>query len=193
MKFDIGGRFGKFILSAGIYFKVDGWPNQKTVGITSKCEDGSHVLFADYDNTLFSEVMEDIKHVQNRYGVGNCIVLCNSEKYDSNGKQIGNYLLCFPVRLHFHKVREIMQCMRIDKRFIECCMRTPQKSWAIRIAAKHDRKTGNIIKPVPRFKCLVPGVMRHKVDADHLNFFRRFFMNTPAVKLGGNYDVELIN
>jgi hypothetical protein len=179
MKFDVGGKIGRFILSAGFYFKIDGWPNQRTVGITSKNRDGSHVLFADYDDTLYSEVLEDIKHVQNVFGVGDCIVLCNSEALDNHRHVKGNYLLCFPAKIPFHKVREILGHMRVDKRFIECCMRTPQKSWVIRIAEKMDRVTGELVKKKPRFKAVIPGRMLKRRDMDHYNFFQRFFLNRP--------------
>src|SRR3989304_3101601 len=49
-------------------------PNAVTSGITSRCMDGRHVLFLDYDNQELVQVEDEVKFLQEKFNLGNAYV-----------------------------------------------------------------------------------------------------------------------
>lgn len=109
-------------------------------GFSSKTQDGYHILLMDYDEVDYSVVQEDVKLIQEEFGLPPAYIFYTKEE-----ENIGNYHAIF---LSKHTPEEILKYLSycsVDNNFIDSPLRSKYRSWVLRIGAKKDRNK-------PKFK-----------------------------------------
>lgn len=74
-------RLGKGLFQAGFFVKQFVFGVAHTFGLRNNCFDGKRVVFLDYDNILYEEMLvPEIRYLQKKYELGDFYILKSSQK-----------------------------------------------------------------------------------------------------------------
>lgn len=154
---------------------------ETTKGITSRCNDGKHVLFIDYDFTDKSIVLDELKHLQQKHSLTPFYLFESSEN---------SYHAISLTKLNFSTVLDILSETSCDHNYKSMPRRTLYNSWVLRTASKKG-------KPLPAYKGIVGlrtnlwrevstahlKVLQALYDVDHIDYLNldgktKVFTNT---------------
>lgn len=168
--------FGKWGFTTGF----SRLPDASTVGVTNETEEG-FLVFADYDNTMYSKVVTDIHRIQKVFFLDVAMVMSTEER-TINDETVGNYLVVFFDIVNHGLVKEALRWIRCDPRYRTYWSHLTQKNWVIRVGKKLNGTEE--IKPEPTFKELIYPKHRsqvYKKSRAYYLFFKKLF-NTPTIR-----------
>lgn len=142
-------KFGTFL---HVYSIVVLNPMVRTLGILSRCrddDDGRHSLFLDYDDSMISVVLDDIKRVQRQYDAGTAVILKTGESdFNIAGAEYGSWHVIFPTKFLFEEVVEIISKTHCDYAFRDTARSFNWRAYVLRIYPKYS-EDGALIKDRP--------------------------------------------
>ena len=111
-------------------------PSLAIKGYTSRCEDGKHVLFLDYDMVNFDIVLADIKVISS--SITHAIIFTTKEIKEGEDRY-GNYHVICIDKFFFSEVLEIMAKTHADSYHRNLAKRTRYRAWVLRFTGKGSR------------------------------------------------------
>jgi len=141
-------------------------PDKVTYGMTSRCKDGKHVIFLDYDGLTKEEVFEEISFLQGYFELGNFYIF-------QNDSEESFHAICLD-KFPLYEAIEIVSQTSADRGFKKAPLYFKKRRWVLRVAKKGERN-----KPV------YLDVIRSKFDElKESSTAHRLFMNS-------NYNLKI--
>ena len=141
-------------------------PSEKTLGITSYCKDGKHVLFFDFDNSKLNEILYQLKKLQEYYLLSDIYVF-------ENDTEDSFHAICLD-KFDLYTAVEIIKQTTADKAFKYAPLRYALKKWVLRC-----EKKGNRQKPKYLFK-----LNANNSEYEKSNAHRLFLGMNYGIKIG---------
>lgn len=161
------------------------------MGITSRCKDGRHVLLLDYDDTLFSVVMDDLRNLCREVSTP-FYVFTTKERKVGKLDLIGNYHIICPEKFQVSRIVELQNMTHCDYTYRTMPLRNPYRSWVLRITEKGRR-------PAPMSLGIFEGDLRPpylgNISTAHLGTMLKLYPNLKSIeyKHQDNSDVVYTN
>lgn len=136
-KFNLELPFNKTLITSyspfGFSFNIANGHFYATGGISSRCSDGKHVLFFDYDGNSLQEVIEELIILQDyeKYGVGNIHIF-------ENDRDNSFHAICLEKYKLFEAV-DIISQTSADRNFARAPIRYGMRRWFLRQDSKGNR------------------------------------------------------
>lgn len=96
-------------------------------GITNRCRNGEYIIFLDYDNIPVDWVIDELKFLQERYNLGDFILLRSSK----NGFHAIN-----PTKVSLNQLVTILRASSTDAAFKNVPLLRARKVWTLRTTMK---------------------------------------------------------
>jgi len=165
--------FGKTII---FRFTIFNTPKVFTTGICSRCKDGKHVIFLDYDHQEINEIYNEIKEIQEKYKLSNAFVFA-LDRPDS-------YHVIILDKFNATQAMEIMQETNVDPDYIGRIYHKWHE-WVLRCEDKGNRK-----KPV--YNSIIPSKYdNHEISTAHKQFLETYYGIPKIIYLKEDYISEL--
>lgn len=163
--------FGKVIF---FKFQVIDEPHTYTAGITSRCKDGQHILFLDWDGVDESVVRNDIRYIIKNFRLGDCYLF----KTDN-----GFHLICLD-KMPFGEVVNIQGHTCCDYAFKSALQTFGDRSWVLRVVKKGD-------SPKPVFLEVIRGMGYREKSLAHAMFLSKYYgVNVDSLLVPHQFDDE---
>jgi len=120
---------------------------QITTGVSSLCEDGSHVLFLDYDNTakwIVEKESEDLIETEQLPP----IYLFKTKEETKSGILVGNYHAYCLIKLNPHEIVRLQQLTSCDQAYKTMPLRNIYRSWVLRLGDKKGSNRPQYVKTI---------------------------------------------
>lgn len=180
-------RFVLCIFGLNIMFTVIRKPDVDTVGLSSLCHDGKHVVFIDYDNIYLSQVLNEIKQLQLKWDIGTVAVLSSSSKIDPFGKEYGNWHVFGFAKMHYHEIIKMLNDTCCDPSYIEIPKMSKGRYWVLRVYPK--RVKNMILKDMPVIRRLCYSKTKRQLSRSHYDFLCNVYkMPTLPKRYLGSFD-----
>lgn len=115
-----------------LYHTPDTW----TWGYTSRCQDGKHVLFFDFDNLDLDQIEDEINYLQKYYRLSNAFVFeCEKDK---------SYHVVILDKFSLRKAFKILSSSNSEFAHVNSVKALRGKEWILRAYNKGER-------PIPKF------------------------------------------
>jgi len=115
-------------------------PEMETGGITSRCTDGLHVIFLDYDNIERWIIEDELKLLQHYYKLTPFYLFTTKEETSEVSKNLcGNYHAICISKFPIQKVSEIQDRTHIDWKYKGAFRISRYKTWVLRQLPKGER------------------------------------------------------
>lgn len=171
MKFNFSfGDFSRFSFSLGVPFfnktfrgNLDFYktPDKFALGIHSRCADGLHVLFFDYDFLTSEEVEADIKRLQKEFMLSSAFVFVLD--------RLNSYHVIILDKFSLHDAFKIIQQANVDAAFMYAPDKLFSREWVLRISSKGNRKS-------PEFLRLIKSEWNlHQISSAHKKFLEQYY------------------
>lgn len=173
-------------------------PVVNTMGVISRCADGMHCLFADYDDCHYSVVLDDIERAQRDYEAGTAVVLSSGELSENiQGEKYGNFHVIWCSKHTFATVNEIVQNLHTDINFRDIARNFNYRTHVLRIYPKYSEK-GRIIQDRPKLYDVVFAETNHEINRAMYEFLRKWYdvpewVGRYAPRLDGLTELGLIH
>jgi hypothetical protein len=165
-------KLGKFLHFYGICCLN---PVINTMGVISRCADGMHCLFADYDEVHYSVLRDDILRVQRDYEAGTAVVLSSGElSMNIQGEIYGNFHVIFCSKHTFATVNEIIQNMHTDLNFRDISRNFSYRTHVLRIYPKYS-EDGALIQDRPKLYDIIHAETNHEINRAMYDFLRKYY------------------
>ena len=115
-------------------------PNKETVGMTSRCKDGKHVLFFDFDGLTIQEVIEEIYFMMGRYELSDFYLFENDLDDSFHAVCLNKFSLS--------DAMEIIGNSSADRGFKNAPYLFKRRRWVLRVAQKGDRDKPKFLKRI---------------------------------------------
>jgi len=129
--------FGLQIKAGLINFKITLYkdlPIEVTNGLQNKCQDGMHVIFLDYDTSLYNEqLIPELKSLQKNYKLSDFYIFKSSQKEGSY------HAICLD-KLTAREWMNLLEDSSVDKNYKLAPLIINTKSWVLRFTTKGDSK-----------------------------------------------------
>jgi hypothetical protein len=136
-------------------------PDKFSVGITSRCVDGLHVLFFDYDYMDYASVKSEIKRLQKDFMLGPAYVF----ELD----RPNSFHVIILDKFTLHDALSVLQCASIDFAFATAPIRLFYREWVLRIGRKGGRAS-------PVYKALIPSEYgENEISTAHKLFLQKYY------------------
>ena len=142
-------------------------PDVWTSGMTSRCQDGKHVIFLDYDHMGLSEIKDEIKFLQEYRE------LSHAQFFELDRERSYHVVILdkFPLK----KAYEIQSETNIEWAYLNSIRFTRGREWVLRIDAKGKRK-------MPKYKfTLKSKVDKREISTAHKVFLEKYY-GVPKIK-----------
>jgi len=127
-------------------------PTEWATGISSRCLDGKHCLFLDMENLREEQIEDEIKFLQEFYGLGNAYIYKN----DNFGSWHITFLDKFPLIEAF----KILSETNTDFAHLQSIKLVKGRDWCIRVTKKGFRKP-------PQFFKVIEHETEHEISSAH--------------------------
>ena len=107
-------------------------PTAKTLGMTSYCRNGNHVLFFDFDGNTLDEVVYQLRILQTEYGLSEFYIF-------ENDTENSFHAVCLD-KLPLSKAIEVIHQTTADSSFKYAPLRYAMKKWVLRVEPKGERE-----------------------------------------------------
>ena len=152
-----------------------------TKGISSKCEDKTHVLFLDYDNIAKWVFQEELEIMQKRFNLTPFYTFKTEETKEvmdwnvngikhSHEEMVGNYHAISLTKFSMDKIQDIIGFSSCDANFKTLGFRNKYRCWVLRTHAKEGKKAPTYIGIVGE-----PTNMDNSVSTAHLNMLKKLY------------------
>lgn len=144
-------------------------PDTWTYGISSRCKDGYHVLFFDYDHMGIREIIDEITYLQDYYELSHAYIF----ELDRDKSYHVIILDKFPLKDAY----EIQSQSNIEWAYLNSVRYTRGREWVLRTDKKGKRKP-------PKFMCIIksPHQIR-EISTAHKQFLQKYeYYKAPKLK-----------
>ena len=144
-------------------------PDTWTYGMTSRCQDGKHILFFDYDHMGLKEIIDEIKFLQEYYLLSHAYIF----ELDRNK----SYHVVILDKFALKEAYKIQEQSNIEWAYLNSVKFTRGREWVLRICEKGNRKP-------PRFLQVIKSNNQvHEISKAHKNFLQKYeHYNVPILK-----------
>lgn len=150
-------------------------PRINTLGVISRCSDGNHCIFGDYDDCHYSVIKADILRVQRDYDAGTAVILSSGELSENIvGEVYGNFHVVFCSKYNFATVNEIIQNMHTDLNFRDISRNFSYRTHVLRIYPKYS-ENGKMIQDRPKLYAVMYAETRHETNYAMYDFLRKYY------------------
>lgn len=112
-------------------------PNIHTLGLVSRCNDGMHCLFLDYDDVMLSVVLKEVRMLQRKFKIGTAVILATYEDFNVSGDAYGRYHVIFPSKHRFIHASHMMKETSCDANFKRVPQYFNHRAWVLRVLPKY--------------------------------------------------------
>ena len=148
-------------------FQIYHYPDTKTQGITSRCKDGRHILFFDYDNQELKQVIGELRFLQEYFKL--------STAYIFELDRFGSYHAIILDKFSPIKAQEILKESNCDENYISSIRRIRGHEWALRCTEKGTR-------PKPKLKYIIKSnYNENEISTAHKRFLEMYY-HVPTSK-----------
>jgi hypothetical protein len=165
-------RLGKRLLQINFF----ALPDLDTWGITNRTQDNMFLYFADYDKVELDVVREDIRLLQQHFGLGTAMIRRSSRFYSKDparrGLTVGNYHAIGFTKLTLPELQDMHRYVRCDQKFKRAGSFAQHRSWVLRIGPKIYQKSGKIKKPGTVLVDILPARSDKESSLGMIRFFR---------------------
>jgi len=121
-------------------------------GATNRTKDGLYCVFLEYDNILLGYVEDELKRLQDQFGLSDFIILESSK--DSY------HCYCFD-KVSYVLYRQIQDNATIDKKWVTFPIQHGTHNWVLRYTAKKKEKPqfiSHMLSPYNRYQKSLPHI-----------------------------------
>ncbi len=176
IEFDINGIFFHIGTHGGFNLRITRRPYIPVKGITSRCADGSHVLFLEFDQTFRWLVEDYARIIQHKYKLPTIYMIRSSVGKYEDGSEVGSYHLICPAKLTIGQICDIQSFVPIDRNYAHAWVYNYYKSWVLRTSWKG-------VKKPPMFLGLIKSndTGRYQISTTHKKILEKHY-SAPKVK-----------
>lgn len=139
-------------------FQVLDKPHTYTVGITSRCVDGKHVLFADWDGVSEKIVRWDISCIIKEFELSDCYIFRSGN---------GFHMVCLD-KMPFADVVKVQGHTCCDYAFRVALQTFNERSWVLRVVKKGENNA-------PKFIGIIRGSGKREKSLAHATFLNKYY------------------
>lgn len=158
-------RYFDFVINFS--FKLSKLSTGFAVGTYSICKDGSHVLYFDYDNFRFEWLLDELRHLRDKYKLSNLYI------FRSSHKSIGKYkhhVVCFD-KCSAREYNDIILSSNADMLFKKNSFFDLENSRVLRFSGKSKSQIG---MPV-YYGAIKSKYNKRNKSTAHIDFYERMF------------------
>lgn len=147
------------VLNYYLYFSPFAYsrtPTVRTQGITSRCIDGKHVLFFDYDGMDYYQIEDELKYLQSQYDLSTAYVFKNDAE--------DSYHAVFLDKFSLKKALEIIKNSNCDFGYKSSPLYLRKKEWVLRHSEKGEREKPKF------FKKIKSNNNKHEISSAHKRY-----------------------
>jgi len=151
-------------------------------GWCSRCVDKngkvSEVFFADYDNTLYRIVQDELRYLMEEYDMPPFYVFTTEEDKDINGEIHGNYIVINIKKHTFKEVVGIQDELHCDQAYKRIPLIYRFKTWVLRLGNKGKKAS-------PKFKEVIGDINKkypQECSKPHLKALEKIYPQIPKIK-----------
>jgi len=126
-------------------------PKYPVSGYTTRCDDGKHCFFADYDLVDKKVVLIDIMHLFSR-GLSHVLLFETFSEKRDDGSEVGNYHLISFDKLYFVELYELLGELNIDPIWRKLALKSYFRAWVLRFSEKGKRSAPKFVKCYVNFQ-----------------------------------------
>ncbi|KKM69664.1 hypothetical protein LCGC14_1448600 [marine sediment metagenome] len=115
-----------------ISFLIVKKPDKETYGVTSRCFDGSHSIFLDYDGLTFEEMTDELENIIYEFGLSSFYIF-------KNDTDKSFHAICLD-KFRMYEAMDIISYTSADKGFKKAPILFKQRRWVLRVSPKGKRK-----------------------------------------------------
>ena len=131
-------------------------PDKQTIGLSSRCKGGSHIILLDFDGLDYEEVYEEIEALIQKYKLSIFYIF-------QNDRPNSYHAICLD-KFKLYEALEIISSTSADRGFIKAPFLFKQRRWILRVQSKGKRK-----KPI--FYAYIPSFYdQHETSTAHKKF-----------------------
>lgn len=153
-------------------------PSMNCKGWTSRCEDGKHVFFSDWDNVLYWVLKLQLEYKIQRNNLPPFYIFSTEEKKDCNGDMFGNYLAVNLAKFPFMKISEMQDELAMDDMHKRIPLLYRFHSWVLRTGPKG-------LKGRPQFIGIIGDITKEyyqEISSAHLRKLKELYPEIPNIK-----------
>lgn len=133
-------------------------PDTWTYGMTSRCKDGRHVLFFDYDNDNFPQIKDEIEYLQKFYKLSHAYVFENDREK--------SYHVVILDKFALRKAYKILSNSNVEWSYVNSVKMIRGHSWVLRATEKGERK-------LPEYVGMIKSKYNHReISTPHKEFLK---------------------
>jgi hypothetical protein len=174
-------------------------PKTTCTGILNRCEDGSFILFIDYDKTYFHILVKELENLKKRFPdkLTSFAIFETTNSIETKNGILGNYHVVSFAKVSFEDVNDMLRWTTADEDFKKLPLNTPYKAWTLRVSPKFDwekqycSQTGeylgkcDVIKDAPTFIgwSQLEDTFSGEISQAHLKFYKYHISKKRDTKL----------
>ena len=135
-------------------------PDTWTYGMTSRCQDGKHILFFDYDHMGLKEIIDEIEYLQEYYSLSHAYIF----ELDRNK----SYHVVILDKFSLKDAYEIQSQSNTEWAYLNSVRFTRGREWVLRIAEKGNRNPPHFLKVIKSKN------QEHQISKAHKNFLQKY-------------------
>lgn len=142
-------------------------PEAITTGISSRCEDGRHILFFDYDNLDISQVEDEIAFLQEFFKLSTAYIFTTGRR--------DSFHVIIPDKFSVSEAYKILSESNMDINYLNMVKKVKGRDWVLRVVGKGERAK-------PKFVELISSKHNEReTSTAHLLFMRKYY-KVPLVE-----------
>jgi hypothetical protein len=156
-------------------------PDTWTTGYTSRCMDGKHVLFFDYDHMGLKEIRDELKYLQNYFGLSHAHIF----ECDRDRSYHAVILDKFPLK----EAYKILEQSNVEWAYLNSVRFTRGREWVLRITEKGKRGAPKYLETIESENSI------YEVSTAHKLFLKKYFgvQNLIYAKEDNITEIPLVN
>lgn len=144
-----------------VQFSIQLFPTmKKALGMTNRCEDGKYVIFLDYDDMTYTEVVDEAHRLIEDFHLGDFYIF-SLDRPDSY------HAICC-TKLTVQKCQDVINASSADQAFKQAPRFFKRNRWILRIGKKGKRDA-------PNFEIRIHGYKDQPEAIGHLLFLKDYY------------------
>lgn len=156
-------------------FYILKFPNfEDVLGWTSKCHDGKHIIFMDYDEFPFEEVLDELRDIQKEYDLSDIYIF-------QMDRENSFHAICLD-KFGARPAMKLLGSTNTDRAFQLSPTAFKNREWVLRLGGKGKRGP-------PEFLCLLKGKGKREKSLAHAQALKEWYdIDIEIDKLFDNYN-----
>lgn len=164
----------------GISFATKPYIKERQYGFTNRCSDGKYIVCLDYDRSLLTSVIQEVKLLQKTYKLGSFFIFESSKN--------SYWAVCLD-KVRFDQFVTMIKMTSCDEAYKYVPLNYGVKLWTLRLSEKNGRAPRLVYRVVKTGERVSRGV-----SEAHYELLQKFYPNltlhvTEAKFLDGLFDV----